>query len=600
MHEPGESHPQGLPQGHPPVAPPFPSGPEVPAGRRMTGAIYARYSTDLQQATSIDDQVRACRAVASRLGVEVPDELIFADAAVSGSDKGLARRDQYHALRAAVRAGRVDVVFCDQVCRLGRHDTELLIFRDEMRGAGARIVTADGYDSDSPNSDLLYGVKSVFAQQFLAETRHRVRRGMIGLFERGGFPTAIPYGYAIDHERSARTGIATWRTEPAHAQVVQEVFRLRLDGMTLTQVAAVLNARHIRTPDDPEGTKKLFWRPSAIKRILQNPIYKGQYIVNFTRSGATRGETCQRLESALALVSSSDWAACQPTRDSAPGDRRKPRAQYAGGKHALAGVVTCGTCGVYLSCHHVGSDKGDLHCIQCEHATAVGVPGRQPLYVSIPGVRVLLADLIGRIVQGEALARYREILARRLHGDSHEKDVADARAALARAQRSRDRLIDVLARLDADDPGLDRRIEVAHQTVLEWQGRVADLEASAPQVDRAAIERQLAANLDDVVDAWLTDRDSPARTRALLRRIFPRIVLLGKPTRFTAIFRCEFAPGVMLAEATGTIPQAEGSGCLYLQLNTSGARSPRWTVEELTLPEALERLPHLDGADPEA
>lgn len=45
--------------------------------------IYARYSTDRQDARSIDDQVRRCRAHATRHGMTVVH--VFSDEAMSGA-----------------------------------------------------------------------------------------------------------------------------------------------------------------------------------------------------------------------------------------------------------------------------------------------------------------------------------------------------------------------------------------------------------------------------------------------------------------------------------------------------------------------------------
>jgi DNA invertase Pin-like site-specific DNA recombinase len=59
-------------------------------------AIYARYSCDLSKPTSIDDQVRECRAAAEQNGWIVLDEYIRFDAAISG--RCLAGRDGLDAL----------------------------------------------------------------------------------------------------------------------------------------------------------------------------------------------------------------------------------------------------------------------------------------------------------------------------------------------------------------------------------------------------------------------------------------------------------------------------------------------------------------------
>ena len=49
----------------------------------LRAVIYARYSTDLQRDASIEDQVRACRALASRQGYDVSE--VYTDRATSGA-----------------------------------------------------------------------------------------------------------------------------------------------------------------------------------------------------------------------------------------------------------------------------------------------------------------------------------------------------------------------------------------------------------------------------------------------------------------------------------------------------------------------------------
>jgi len=52
----------------------------------MRAVIYARYSSDMQSATSVDDQVRECRKRAEADGHAVIN--IFSDHAISGSSLG--------------------------------------------------------------------------------------------------------------------------------------------------------------------------------------------------------------------------------------------------------------------------------------------------------------------------------------------------------------------------------------------------------------------------------------------------------------------------------------------------------------------------------
>ena len=49
-------------------------------------AIYCRYSTDLQDETSIEDQTRICRDLAKRMNWPQPF-VVYSDAAISGASR---------------------------------------------------------------------------------------------------------------------------------------------------------------------------------------------------------------------------------------------------------------------------------------------------------------------------------------------------------------------------------------------------------------------------------------------------------------------------------------------------------------------------------
>lgn len=559
-------------------------------GVALRVAVYARYSTDGQKETSIDDQIRGCEEAAKRYGLAVSKDLIFADDAITGAAKATHKREQYHALRATVRAGEVDVIICDQQCRLARSAKEALTFFDELKEYKVRLLTADGFDSEHATSQLLFGIKSVFSEFFLDETRHRVCRGMLGEFERGAMVTAVPYGYEVDVVRSAKEGRCLWAVQPQQAEVVKEVFRLRKDGMSLNQIAAALNGRGVATPNEGKKRAGRYWRATAIWRLLQNPIYKGLYVVNFSgEKGGLRPDGL-RLMAELAFVSAEDWEACQPqgkevspSREDAFQDapqRRGARGSYGGGKHPLAGVFRCGLCGASLSCHHAKDDKGSLYCVQCEQATTAGIHGRQALYVSVKGVRQMLHWLLQKVVAGEAVERYQQCLRERLAG-GRDGELAVARQELERAERSRERIGRLLRQVGEDDPVLDQEFLKVREDILHLKRKVLELDAGLRRLNGDAIRKQLDIDLSQVVDAFLSDRNAPERTRALLKRVFPSIVLKGKVNRYTAIFRVEVKPGAILAEASSTTELIGDNEVMWVRLQASGSKYPVWTVEAL-------------------
>lgn len=71
----------------------------------MRAALYARFSSDLQKQTSIEDQFLACRTFAARQGIKIVDA--YDDAAISGAST--ASRQAWRVQRGDLRSSRSTV-----------------------------------------------------------------------------------------------------------------------------------------------------------------------------------------------------------------------------------------------------------------------------------------------------------------------------------------------------------------------------------------------------------------------------------------------------------------------------------------------------------
>jgi DNA invertase Pin-like site-specific DNA recombinase len=112
-------------------------------------ALYARYSSDLQSPTSIEDQLQLCRAYAERQGWTVV--ATFQDAALSGF--GVEHRPGYQELLAAALAPArsLDVIVVEDLSRLTRDMAELLRLHHRLRLRGSTSTTsATRPTGDSP------------------------------------------------------------------------------------------------------------------------------------------------------------------------------------------------------------------------------------------------------------------------------------------------------------------------------------------------------------------------------------------------------------------------------------------------------------------
>jgi site-specific DNA recombinase len=159
----------------------------------MRAALYARFSSDLQRATSIEDQFRNCCKRAEGEGWTVV--ATFADAAMSGSD---ANRPQYRAMLEAAARCEFDVLIVDDLSRLTRDAVECERTIRRLEFAGLRIVaTSDGYDSTSKARKVHRGFKGLMNEIFLDDLRERVHRGLTGQAQKHYWCGGRPYGYRL-------------------------------------------------------------------------------------------------------------------------------------------------------------------------------------------------------------------------------------------------------------------------------------------------------------------------------------------------------------------------------------------------------------------
>ncbi len=104
----------------------------------MRTACYARFSSDLQRQTSLDDQIRGCREYTERHSWHWQEGQVFTDAAVSGASiEG--RTGLQALLSASDKSDRpFDIVLVDDSSRIARD------LADALHVLGAFVSQACG------------------------------------------------------------------------------------------------------------------------------------------------------------------------------------------------------------------------------------------------------------------------------------------------------------------------------------------------------------------------------------------------------------------------------------------------------------------------
>ena len=551
-------------------------------------SIYARYSCEKQNETSLEDQIRRCRELALRHGLIVNDALIYTDAAASGTDKGDSSREGYRRLRQDWDAAKFEVLLVDEFSRLSRDAVEQAVLLKRLENnRRVRLITADGIDTQDPDWQLRLGLQGLLAQHESRKLRHRVDRGMVGQLERGYMIAPPAYGYDLHREYDSRDEHvgSRWRINPEEAAIVQQVFAQREAGESMHQIAAWLNSEGILCSRKARNADGGHWRASRVKNMLQNPIYRGVFVWHGSTTYATKMKalglpvtTMEYARPELRLVSDESWHRCNA--------RTISRSGYGGGTHPLSGLLTCVCCGGTLALSALRRCRS-VYCPACtEVKSSKQDESRMTSTVAAAGVEIMLKHALDYFVSEPFIEAFRHSLQLRLTGD-RQSEVDECEARLAKLKASQERLSRMLVDLTEEDAVLQQRYEETRHKAAQARERLAQLKHGLEEVNTAVAQMQLAADPRQYLQSIFDADVAPQRLRAVLARLFPSIVFEGKTSRYISTFKLRFSPGVAMALASGTeaITTAEIEARFVLRYWPSSKKNhARWTVTTFDLP----------------
>ena len=251
--------------------------------RRKRGAIYARFSTRYQ--ASIEDQVRACREWAAANDVDVEDEMIFLDEAVSGKKSS---RIGLNKLKGALAAGKIDVLIAFATNRLHRNSYKARQFIEEevIENQARCVCIRSGVDTaDTKKWKLLHGVNSIVDEVMLQGTADQVREAHAGLLLNRKVCGTITYGYTGQEIPGAKTRMMRPQRliviDPVTSRWVRVIFDwFLISGFSITDITAKL--AHQGAPPAPRCVDG--WTELAVRRILSNRRYIGLWSYGDTKT----------------------------------------------------------------------------------------------------------------------------------------------------------------------------------------------------------------------------------------------------------------------------------------------------------------------------
>ena len=330
----------------------------------MKVAIYSRFSTDAQDATSITGQVVNCEDLAARNGWTVVKR--YKDEAISGSDD---TRPGYKALLADSEAGNFEGILVDETSRLTRRPGELPRLLEIFAFRNQWLVDCKGFDSRHETAALLTAVYGGIDSLELRKIKDRTHRGLRERHKAGFSAGGKCYGYTTEpidpNDPNTKKRVIV---VPQQAERVVEIFTRYAAGESPRAIVNDFNRRGVPSPGSTwKRTKRRAkgWTMSALvgtvkmhTGILRREQYVGEVVWNRTKWKKVPGTSkrvCElRPESEwikvkhpnLRIIDDLLWqrvlARLKDARDKSHPNTLAKRGRPS--KYLLSGLMVCGEC----------------------------------------------------------------------------------------------------------------------------------------------------------------------------------------------------------------------------------------------------------------
>lgn len=228
---------------------------------KKIAGLYIRVSTEDQarEGFSLPEQEKRLRAMCEFKGYEVYD--VYKDAGISAKTGN--KRPDFERLLQDIKDKKVNTIVVLKLDRLTRSVSDwekILTFLEENE---AFLDCAnDDINTTNANGKMISRILTSVSQQEIERTSERTKIGLAGAIKVGHIPHQAPLGY----KRVDKTLIPDVATK----DVVIRIFEMYHNGLSYKKISNILNEEQV--------LNKTNWRDSTIVGILQNEIYKGDFV----------------------------------------------------------------------------------------------------------------------------------------------------------------------------------------------------------------------------------------------------------------------------------------------------------------------------------
>ena len=251
--------------------------------------LYMRVSTEDQarEGFSLPEQKERLEAYCKFKGFVIKD--FYTDAGISAKTGNY--RPEFERLKEDIKSKKINTIIALKQDRITRSifDWEELMKFLEENDAYLDCVN-DDINTTNANGKMVSRILMSVSQQEIERTSERTKVGLAGAIKQGHIPHQAPLGYKHENKKLVIDHLTK--------DVVIRIFELYHKGMSYQKISTLFNKEQV--------LGKTNWRDSSIVAILENEIYKGDFVHGKRTKHPTYYENVVE-----PIVSKEMWEECQ-------------------------------------------------------------------------------------------------------------------------------------------------------------------------------------------------------------------------------------------------------------------------------------------------
>lgn len=334
------------------------------------------------------DSISSQRKIIQRFVAQQPDIELVAEFSDDGYSGTSFERPQFQKMMEAVKAGEINCIIVKDLSRFGREYIDAGRYIEKIfPQLGVRFIAVnDNYDSlnFSTSDSLIVPIKNFLNDSYCRDISIKVRSNFESRRRNGEFVSNYtPYGYLRSPNDKTQLVI-----DEAAGEIVRDIFRWKVEGMSPVTIAEKLNLRGVLSPSEHKRSiginyKTAFqtnarskWSPKTVIRILTNEVYTGVLIqgkrttpnYKVKHTIVKDEQDWSRIENAHEpIIQVREFELVQKLMQE---DSR--RASGSDTVYPLSGRVYCGTCGALAKRYSVTYNGSKYAYYTCPNTTKGG------------------------------------------------------------------------------------------------------------------------------------------------------------------------------------------------------------------------------------